>query len=206
MGRSGALFFDPTSALFEDADSDSAAKAFAWDSLSMSKKSWCHLESDVSSGWNAVARMFPCRTATITRSLEYTWSSTPSPDVIVMLGLPAGTGQSANTSTSWPTSRIAGARINTPRHVLLPPSFSASIGTESSVSKLWSWLPKKLRWTVQSSPPTSSWPPVFCPTALFARKMSPAQVPHTGFPVPTNSRSAGNCKERWGEMFEHFTV
>jgi hypothetical protein len=123
------------------------------------------------------------------------------PDVIVMLGVPSGTGQSANISTSDPTSKIAGARINTPRHVGLPPSLSASIGTESSVSKLltykrrvWNemgvhiilhlshklmkihnsnditnyrtdlkvtWLPKKFRWTVQSSPPISSWPPDF---------------------------------------------
>jgi hypothetical protein len=30
------------------------------------------------------------------------------------------------------------------------------------------WLPKKLRWTVQSSPPTSSWPPVFCPASYIA--------------------------------------
>jgi hypothetical protein len=132
-------------------------------------------------------------------------TSTPSPAVIVMLGVPAGTGQSANISTSDPTSKIAGARINTPRHVGLPPSFSASIGTESSISKLLTckrrvcnemgvhiiihlskklmkiynsnyitnystilkvtWLPKKFLWTVQSSPPISSWPPDFCPTS-----------------------------------------
>jgi hypothetical protein len=38
------------------------------------EKTAYHLESDVNSGWKAVARMFPCRTATITRSLEYTSS------------------------------------------------------------------------------------------------------------------------------------
>lgn len=32
------------------------------------------------------------------------------------------------------------------------------------------------------------------PTALFARKISPAQVPQTGFPSLTNSRRAGNWK------------
>lgn len=105
MGRSNGLFFGRSSASLEDDDNDSAEKAFAWDSLSMSKKKRClyrstsiacklqswhqplnkwmtwyeskrayHLESDVNSGWKAVARTFPCRTATITRSLEYTSS------------------------------------------------------------------------------------------------------------------------------------
>lgn len=32
------------------------------------------------------------------------------------------------------------------------------------------------------------------PTALLAKKISPAHVPQTGFPVLTNSRKAGNCK------------
>ena len=32
------------------------------------------------------------------------------------------------------------------------------------------------------------------PVALFAKKISPAQVPQTGFPILTNSRKAGNYK------------
>eukprot|EP01018_Ginkgo_biloba_P021701 Gb_34993 [translate_table: standard] len=48
---------------------------------------------------------------------------------------------------------MAGARIKTARQVAGPPSFVASTGTGSAVSKLFSWLPKKLRWTVQSNPP-----------------------------------------------------
>jgi hypothetical protein len=39
------------------------------------------------------------------------------------------------------------------------------------------------------------------PTALFARKISPAHVPHTGFPPLTNSRSAGNCKRQMEVRF-----
>lgn len=106
MGRSSGLFFGRSSVSREDGDNDIAEKAFAWDSLSMSKKKRClpgarrksfrvsnkrakpllewmvlvskehayHLESDVNSGWKAVARMFLCRTATITRSFEYTSS------------------------------------------------------------------------------------------------------------------------------------
>lgn len=30
------------------------------------------------------------------------------------------------------------------------------------------------------------------PVALFAKNISPAQVPQTGFPIVTNSRRAGN--------------
>jgi hypothetical protein len=41
MGRSRGLGFDRPSASLEDVDSDSAEKAFAWDSLSISKKSRC---------------------------------------------------------------------------------------------------------------------------------------------------------------------
>jgi len=39
-----------SSVSLEDDDNDSAAKAFVWDSLSMSKKKRCHRESDVNSG------------------------------------------------------------------------------------------------------------------------------------------------------------
>jgi hypothetical protein len=42
------------------------------------------------------------------------------------------------------------------------------------------------------------------PTALFARKMSPAQVPQTGFPPPTNSRSAWNCTTNGSEIFASY--
>jgi hypothetical protein len=31
--------------------------------------------------------------------------------------------------------------------------------------------------------------------ALFARKIRPAHVPHTGFPEPTNSLNAGNFRK-----------
>lgn len=34
------------------------------------------------------------------------------------------------------------------------------------------------------------------PVALFAKKMRPAHVPHTGFPVLTNSRKAGNYRHK----------
>jgi len=64
-------------------------------------------------------------------------TSALSPDDIIMLGLLAGTGQSANISTSEPTSNIAGARINTPvmYHSLLP---SRQALAQRAVSKLWS--------------------------------------------------------------------
>lgn len=52
------------------------------------------------------------------------------------LGRSDETGKSAMTSTLGPTSSIAGARMNTPRQVLVPPSFSANLGTTSSISKL----------------------------------------------------------------------
>jgi hypothetical protein len=48
-----------------------------------------------------------------------------------------GTGHSASTSTPGPTSRMAGARMKTPRNVSGPPSLHASSGTVSSASKLW---------------------------------------------------------------------
>jgi hypothetical protein len=38
MGRSSGLFFGRYSASVEDDDNDRVEKAFAWDSLSMSKK------------------------------------------------------------------------------------------------------------------------------------------------------------------------
>ena len=41
MGRSSGLFFGMSSVSLEDDDNDSAAKAFVWDSLSMSKKKRC---------------------------------------------------------------------------------------------------------------------------------------------------------------------
>ncbi|KAF3536968.1 hypothetical protein F2Q69_00019225 [Brassica cretica] len=47
-----------------------------------------------------------------------------------------GTGQRAKTSTPGPTSRTAGARMNTPRNVSAPPSLDVSRGTEISASKL----------------------------------------------------------------------
>lgn len=52
------------------------------------------------------------------------------------LGRSDETGKSAMTSTLGPTSSIAGARMNTPRQVPVPPSFSANLGTASSISKL----------------------------------------------------------------------
>lgn len=58
----------------------------------------------------------------------------------------------------------------------------------------YTWLPKKFLCTVQSRPPTNSWPPSFWPTALSAKNIRPAHVPQTGFPVLTNSRRAGNFK------------
>lgn len=57
-------------------------------------------------------------------------------DGIITLGRSDERGQLAMTSTLGPTSSIAGARMNTPRQVSVPPSFSANLGTESSVSKL----------------------------------------------------------------------
>ena len=36
-------------------------------------------------------------------------------------------------------------------------------GTDKAVSKLSTWLPKKLRLTVTSRPPMSAWPPCFWP-------------------------------------------
>jgi hypothetical protein len=41
MGRSSGLFFGRFSVSLEDDDIDNAEKAFAWDSLSMSRKKRC---------------------------------------------------------------------------------------------------------------------------------------------------------------------
>ncbi|KAG5578123.1 hypothetical protein H5410_058257 [Solanum commersonii] len=48
----------------------------------------------------------------------------------------ADRGMSANTSTSGPTSRIAGARMKTARKLGGPPSSATTGGIGSSVSKL----------------------------------------------------------------------
>ena len=56
--------------------------------------------------------------------------------------------------------------------------------------------PKKLRCTDTSRPPTSSWPPSFCPSTSFARKIRPAHVPITGLPLLTKARSGSSKPSR----------
>ena len=63
-----------------------------------------HLESPASSGWKAVASSVPCFTATTTLALPTFFCST------------GVSWYSHSTSTSCPTSRIAGARMNTARY------------------------------------------------------------------------------------------
>lgn len=48
--------------------------------------------------------------------------------------------------------------------------------------------PQPLRIVVMSTPPRSSWPPFFTPSAACESKIAPAHVPHTGL-FCTNSRS-----------------
>lgn len=100
-----------------------------------------------------------------------------------------------------PASVIAGARMNIARKVS-PAAAGAhgccvacccrrQGGAGSGASKLLICAPKKLRCTTQSRPPSSTWPPSLVLVARSARKMSPAHVPHTGFPPAENWRSSG---------------
>jgi hypothetical protein len=100
-----------------------------------------------------------------------------------------------------PTSVMAGARMNSARKV--PPFCAASgssAGEGSSVSKLLSCAPKKLRWTRQSSPPSNAWPPDLVPAErawrAVGRRRAGLARPHTCGP-----RRA--CKLVWGGALLH---
>ena len=74
-----------------------------------------------------------------------------------------------------------------------PGNWPRAAGEGSSVSNESICEPKKLRDTVQSRPPSRAWPPSFCPTARSAKKIRPAQVPHTGRPDAMNCLSGSIC-------------
>lgn len=67
---------------------------------------------------------------------KYQQTFLPSPEELECKLEFEETGQRASTWTSGPTSRIAGARMKTPRNVSGPPSEDTSSGIESSDSKL----------------------------------------------------------------------
>ncbi|KAG0596898.1 hypothetical protein M758_UG293600, partial [Ceratodon purpureus] len=78
--------------------------------------------------------MLICFTAIITYSLLPPFSTNS----------PGAKRYSASTSTEGPTSKIAGARMNTTQQVFQPPSCEARVGTKSSTSKLFSCTTDKL--------------------------------------------------------------
>mmetsp|Transcript_6132 Transcript_6132/g.17592 ORF Transcript_6132/g.17592 Transcript_6132/m.17592 type:complete len:243 (+) Transcript_6132:612-1340(+) len=150
--------------------------------LTMSTKTWCQRMSSVSSGWKAVANRGPDRTATATWRTPCACSTSSSDNLY-----------SDNTSTSLPHSKIPGARMNTARYGVpaSPDPFWNTGGQGSAASKLFSCAPKKLRCTRQSRPPSSACPPFFMPVARSARKIMPAQVPHTGRDSAQKARRSG---------------
>src|SRR6185437_14574854 len=127
------------------------------------RRSW------VSSGWNAVARSGPCRTATI---------------------LPLS---SPSTETSAPACSTQGARMNTAWNgaTSVPsassPAAPPSSRSATSRSKESTWRPKALRLAVMTMPPKVCWPAT--PSwRRSASMISPAHEPNAGMPPAISLR------------------